>query len=110
MDRALIWIEDAVEVAAVMVVRSVHPFPLAFWYCSHLDLAVIKKGLVGELGLVLELDPVPYLVVSHCVLQDHDFEYLYGLGVSEFTLGDEGRDMGTQGMDTLIRELADIRE
>ena len=67
-----------------------------------------KKGLVGELGLVLELNVVPCLVVLHCMLQDHDFEYFYGLGVSEFTLQDEGTDAGRQGMDTLIGELADI--
>ena len=44
------------------------------------------------------------------MLQDHDFEHFLGLGVSEFTLGDEGTDMGRQGMDTLIRELADVRK
>ena len=69
-----------------------------------------KKGLVGELGLVLELDLVPCHVVLHCVLQDHDFEHFYGLGVGEFALGDKGTYMDTQGMDTLIGELADIRE
>ena len=74
------------------------------------QLAVSKKGLEGELGLALELDLVPCLMTLHCKLQNHDFEYLFGLGVSEFTLGDKGTDMGRQGMDTLIRELADIRE
>ena len=37
------------------------------------QLAVGEKTLVGELGLVLEPDPVPCLVVLHCVLQDHEF-------------------------------------
>ena len=69
-----------------------------------------KKGLAGELGLVLQLDPVPCLVVSHCMLQDHDFEHFLGMGVSEFTLGDEGTDMGRQSMNTLNREPADIRQ
>ena len=56
-----------------------------------------RKELVGELGLVLELDPVPCLLVSHCMLQEHDFEHFYGLGENEFTLGDEGTDRGRQG-------------
>ena len=34
--------EDEVTVAAVMVVSSVHPFPLAFWYCFHLVLSVLQ--------------------------------------------------------------------
>ena len=53
-----------------------------------------KKGLVGELGLVLELDPVLCLMVSHCVLQDHTFEHFYGVGMVEFALRDEGTYMG----------------
>ena len=55
MDGALVWIEDAVEVTVVMVVRSAHPFSLAFCYCSHPRFEqweVSEKGLVGELGLV----------------------------------------------------------
>ena len=39
-----------------------------------------KKGLVDELGLVLEPDPVPCLMVLDCMLQEHDFEYFYDLG------------------------------
>ena len=49
------------------------------------QLTVSKKGLVGDLGLVLEPEPVPCLMVSHCMLQDYDFEHFYGLVVSEFT-------------------------
>ena len=67
-----------------------------------------KKGLVGELGLVLELDPVPCLAVLHCVLQDDDVEHFYSLGVVKFVLGDEGTYISRWGMDTLIRELANI--
>ena len=37
--------------------------------------AVGRKGLVGELGLVLEPGPVPGLMVSNSMLQDHDFEH-----------------------------------
>ena len=44
------------------------------------------------------------------MLQDHDFKHLLGLGVGKLTLGDEGADVGQQGMDALIRELADIGE
>ena len=69
-----------------------------------------EKSLVGELGLVLELNQAPCLMVSHCMLQDHEFWHLLGFGVREFTLGDEGNDMGVLGMDTLIGELADIGE
>ena len=49
-----------------------------------------KKELVDELGLVLEMDPVSGLMVSHCVLQDHYLKQLLGLVMREFTLGDEG--------------------
>ena len=69
-----------------------------------------KKGLVGELGLIPETDPVSGLIISHCMLQDHDFKHLLGLGMREFTLADKGGYAGRQGMDTLIRELADVRE
>ena len=69
-----------------------------------------EESLLGELGLILELDPVPCLVVLHSVLQDHKFKHLLGFRVKEFTLEDEGIDMGVKGMDTLTRELADIRE
>ena len=67
------------------------------------QLAIGEKSLVGELGLVLEPDPAPCLVVLHCMLQ-HEFQHLLGFGVREFTLEDEGSDMGVQGMDNLIGE------
>ena len=105
--------EDADEVTAVMVVRSAYPFSLAFWYCSQCEfkqLTLGRKRLVGELGLVLETDPVSGLMVSHCMLQDHDFKHLLSLGMDKLALGNEGAYVGRQGMDTLIGELADIRE
>ena len=58
------------------------------------QLAVGEKSLVGELGLVLEPDPVPCLMVSCSMLQDHEFKHLLGFGVRKFTLVDEGCDMG----------------
>ena len=73
-------------------------------------LTVGKKGLVGELGLILKPDPVPCLMVMPCMLQDHDCEHFYGLERSEFALGDEGTDTSRQGMDTHVGELADIGE
>ena len=39
-----------------------------------------EKGLVGELQLGLELDPVMGLMVLHNMLQDHDFQHFLGLG------------------------------
>ena len=53
-----------------------------------------EKSLVGELGLVLEPDSVPCLVISHSMLQDHEFKHLHSFGVREFALGDEDSDMG----------------
>ena len=53
-----------------------------------------ERGLVDELGLALEPDTVVDLMVSHSMLQDHDFQHFLGLGVREFTLGDEGISMG----------------
>ena len=64
--------------------------------------------MVCELGLVLEPDPVMGLIVLHGVLQDNYLQHFLGMGVGKFTLGDEGRDMGRQGMDTLIGESVDI--
>ena len=69
-----------------------------------------KKGLVCELVMVLEVDPVSGFIVSHCMLQDHDFKHLLGLRVGEFALGSEGAYADRQGMDTHIEELEDIRE
>ena len=43
------------------------------------ELTLGKKGTVGELGLVLEPDPVPGIMVSHSMLRDHDFEHFHGL-------------------------------
>ena len=48
------------------------------------------------------------LMISHGMLQDHDFQHFLGFGVRKFALGDEVFDMGGQGMDTLIRELEDV--
>ena len=69
-----------------------------------------EKGLVGELGLGLEPYPVSGLTVLHFMLQDHDFKHFLGLRVREFALGEEVSDMGSQGVDAIIGELADIRE
>ena len=80
----------------MMVVRSAHPFSLAFGTACTMtqQFALHEKGLVGELGLVLEQDPVTGLVVLHCMLQDHDFQHLLGLEVRECALGDEGVNRG----------------
>ena len=57
-------------------------------------LALGEMNLVGEVGVLLELDPVPCLMVSHSMLQDHDLEHLLGFGVGEFTLRDKCSDRG----------------
>ena len=65
MDMASVRIEDAVEVAAVIVVRSACPFSLSFWYysqCGSSSLHLGKKGLVGELGS----SPLPHGIIM-CV-------------------------------------------
>ena len=36
------------------------------------QLAMGEKGLLCEMRLVFEPDPFPGLVVSHCMLQDHE--------------------------------------
>ena len=54
---------------------------------------MVEKGLVGQLAVVLKLDPVPGFVEYHCMLQDHDFKHLLGFGVREFALVDEGSDV-----------------
>ena len=90
----------------VREVRLAWTFSLAFWYCLYWALG--EKGLVGQLGLVLGLDPVLGFMLSHCMLKDHDFEHLLSFRVGEFTLVDEGGDMGVWGMDALTGELAHI--
>ena len=74
------------------------------------QLAAGEKGLVCELGLILEPDSVPCLVVSHCMLQDHELQHLLHFGGGKLALGDEGGNAGGQGMHILVRELADIRK
>ena len=53
-----------------------------------------KKGSVGELGLVLEPDPVLGLMVPHHMLEDHDLQHLHHLFMGELALVDEGSDPG----------------
>ena len=60
-----------------------------------------EKGLVGELGLVLKLDPVPGLMVLHSMLQDHDFKHFLGFGMGELAHSDDVGSVGGQSMDTL---------
>ena len=69
-----------------------------------------EKGLLGELGLVLLEDPVSGLMESHCMLQDHDFEHLLGLGMGEFVLGDKVIDVLGQCMYTFAWKLPNIRK
>ena len=56
-------------------------------------LAVAEKGLVGQLVLVLKLDPVPGFMKFDGMLEDHDFNLL-GFEVREFALVDEGSNAG----------------
>ena len=49
-------------------------------------------------------------MVLHCMLQDYDFKHFPSLGLGKLALGDEVGNMGGQGMDTLMRELADLGE
>ena len=71
------------------------------------QLAVGEEHPVGQLGLVLEPDSVPCLMVLHSMLQDHEWKHPLGFGVREFALGDEC-DAGILGMDNLIGELAHV--
>ena len=72
--------------------------------------AVGEEGLVHELGLVLEPDPVSDLMISYSMLQDHGFKHLLHLGMEGLTSGNEVTELGQQGIDTLIGKLADIGE
>ena len=67
-----------------------------------------EEGPVGELGQVLEPDPVLGLVIPHHMLEDHDLEHLLHLIMGELALIDEGHDSGVPGMDAFIRFLAHI--
>ena len=72
--------------------------------------ALGEKGLVCELGLVLEPDPIPGLTVLHYKLQDDDLRHFLSFWVGELALGDGDGYAGGQSMDTLIGELTDVRE
>ena len=56
------------------------------------------------------VDPASGLMISHCMLQDHDFEHFLCLGLGEFALGDEVTDAHEQHMYTLAWVLPNIRE
>ena len=64
-----------------------------------------KKGPVGELGLVLEPDPVLGFVVPHCVLEEHNLQHLPGLIMGELTLVDDSSYPGIDGVDAFIGQL-----
>ena len=97
--------EDAEEVTVVMVVRSALPFPWPSGTAHNMTWAAYigQEGTIRWPELVLEPDPVSGLMVSHCILQEHVFKHLLGLAMRKFALGNEGRYIGGQGMDTLIR-------
>ena len=50
------------------------------------ELALQEEGLLCKLGLVLQVYLVPGLMVSYCVLQDHDVKCPYYGLIGEFTL------------------------
>ena len=74
------------------------------------QLAMREEGLVCDLGLVLLPNPVPSLVVSHSVLENHYLHHLLGFWVREPALGDEVRNALGQGMYPFIRLLPNVRE
>ena len=67
-----------------------------------------EKGLLYKLGLIVELDPVPGLMVSHCMLQDHELKHLLCFRLGELGLGDKGGNVGGQGMVTLNEGLESL--
>ena len=54
--------------------------------------------------------PVPGLVVSHCMLQDHDFKCLLDVSIGELALVDQCSDAGIKGMDVSIGPLVHTQE
>ena len=61
-----------------------------------------EKNSVGHLGLVLEPDSVPGLMVSNCMLEDYDIQHLLGVNFGEFTIIEKGSDKGIEGMDAFV--------
>ena len=53
-----------------------------------------EKGPVGELGLVLEPDPVPGFMVPHCMQIENDLQYLPGLIMGKLAFHDGGNYPG----------------
>ena len=54
--------------------------------------------------------PVPGLVVTYCMLQDHDFEHFLAVLVGEFTLVDQSAYAGVEHMDAFFGPLVHILE
>ena len=67
-----------------------------------------EKGLVAQLGLVLELDPVTVLMVPHCMLEDHNLQHLLHLIVGKPTAVDKCGYPGNERVDAFIGALAHI--
>ena len=67
-----------------------------------------EKDPVGDLGLVLHLDPVPGLMVTQGMLEDHHLQHLLHLVVCELALVDEDYDPNVKGVDAFIELLAHI--
>ena len=62
-------------------------------------------GLVCQGGLVLHADPIPCLMISYCMLQDHNLHHFSYLFIGNFALADDGTDSIWGGMYTFIWEL-----
>ena len=54
--------------------------------------AISQEGLVCQGSLVLQVVPIPLLIVFYCVLQDHNLHAFFNFFTGEFTLSNEGAD------------------
>ena len=67
--------------------------------------AMSQEGLVCQGSLVLQVDPIPCLMVFYSVLQAHNLHAFCNFFAGEFTLSNNGSDSIGKGMYTFIWEL-----
>ena len=72
------------------------------------ELTVGEEGLISELGLVLLPYPVPCLMVTCSMLENHNLQHFLGFRVGKLVFGDQVRDVLRQCIYSLMGLLPNI--
>ena len=60
--------------------------------------------------MILQVYPVHHLVVPYCMLQQHNFNGIFGIFTGEFAFANHGVNADTKGVDAFIWVLAEVRK